>query len=181
MQVQLLEDEHSYDQLLEHRHDVYEYAQLNHLTKNSPIYASEQTLDRASHIFCGIKEGEIVASVRVTQVSQVDQEFQDRVTSLVPELDLESTFLISRLCVGTNYQGKMLYKRLLKSICIWSREHQPKEFFIAKCRVSHAALYRIYGSTIIEGSLYFDTLAGAEYILLQGNINHTYNLLTGNK
>jgi hypothetical protein len=73
----------------------------------------------------------------------------------------------------------MLYKQMLKSICTWSKEHQPKEFFIAKCRVAHATLYRAYGSTIIDGSLYYDTLAGAEYILLQGNINNAYNLLTG--
>jgi predicted GNAT family N-acyltransferase len=155
MQVQLLEDDHSYEQLLEHRHDIYEYAQLNHLTRSSPLYQSEQTLDRVSHIFCGIKEGEIIASCRLTQVSHVEQEFQDRVKLLVPELDLDATFLISRLCVDTNHQGRMLYKQMLKSICTWSKEHQPKEFFIAKCRVAHATLYRAYGSTIQGGIILY--------------------------
>ncbi|ABE57014.1 hypothetical protein Sden_3741 [Shewanella denitrificans OS217] len=181
MEIQLLEYERSYQKLLAHRQDVYEYALLEHLTNKSAHFDVELTQDKASLLFCGIIDDEIIASCRITELAYLDFDFQQRVMSLCPELDIDKTFMISRLCISAAHQGRQRYKQLLVHVCRWAKINHHNEYYLAKCRVALAPLYRAFGCVVIEGSRYYDELGGADYLLLLGSIQQTYDTFTKEK
>ncbi|MCV2884818.1 hypothetical protein OE749_08930 [Aestuariibacter sp. AA17] len=181
MEIQLLECENSYLKLLAHRESVYEYAKLDHLTKNSHHYHIEMSQDKVSYLFCGTLNDEIIASCRLTEMHSLDLDFQQKIKALCPDLDLDKTFMISRLCISAMHQGRYKYKHLLSYVCNWAKANHNNQFYLAKCRFELAPLYRAFGCEVIEGSTYYDELGGAEYLLLRGNIQQTYDIFNKGK
>ena len=181
MEIQLLECEKSYQKLLAHRQEVYEYSRVGHLTYGSSQFDVDLHQDKTSHIFCGIVDDEIVASCRITEFRYLDTAFQQWVIALSPELNTDKTFMISRLCISTVHQGRRLYKRILAHVCTWAEQNHHNQFYLAKCKVGLELLYRTFGCEVIEGSRDFDEQVGDEYLLLLGNIRQTYDILAKRK